>query len=79
MDLLACNKLQFHTFAEHQGWLLLFDKMTDNKSEIGYLLQTGSSIYAVFIDGLFDHMNDNTNASISVNSKDESAEDDDDE
>jgi hypothetical protein len=60
---------------ERQGWLLLFDKMTDTKSEVGYLLQTGSSIFAIFIDGLFDHMNDNTNASLSVNSK----EDDEDE
>jgi uncharacterized membrane protein required for colicin V production len=75
METLLCSKHSFHIFAEHQGWLLLFDKMTDNKSEVGYLLQTGSSIFTVFIDGLFDHMNDNTNASLSVNSK----EDDDDE
>ena len=74
MEILLCNKLQFHTFAERQGWLLLFDKMTDNKSEVGYLLQSGSSIFAVFIDGLFDHMNDNTAATISVNTQ----EDDDD-
>ena len=71
MNTLLCNKLQFHNFAEHQGWLLLFDKMTDNKSEVGYLLQSGSSIFAVFIDGLFDHMNDNTNASLSVNSQED--------
>ena len=75
MNTLLCSKNAFHVFAEHQGWLLLFDKMTDTKSEVGYLLQTGSSIFAVFIDGLFDHMNDNTNASLSVNSK----EDDEDE
>jgi hypothetical protein len=75
MNTLLCSKNAFHVFAERQGWLLLFDKMTDNKSEIGYLLQTGSSIFAVFIDGLFDHMNDTTAATIAVNSK----EDDEDE
>ena len=75
METLKCNKLSFHTFCERQGWLLLFDKMTDTKSEVGYLLQTGSSIFAVFIDGLFDHMNDTTAATIAVNSK----EDDEDE
>ena len=70
METLLCNKYSFHTFAERQGWLLLFDKMTDNKSEVGYLLQSGSSIFAVFIDGLFDHMNDTTAATLEV-TKDE--------
>jgi len=67
MNTLKCSKYQFHTFAEHQGWLLLFDKMTDDKSEVGYLLQNGSSIYAVFFNGLFDHMYDTANAEINVN------------
>ena len=71
METLLCNKYSFHTFAERQGWLLLFDKMTDNKSEVGYMLQTGGVIFAVFIDGEFDHMNDTTNASLSVNSQEE--------
>jgi hypothetical protein len=71
MEILLCSKHSFHVFAEHQGWLLLFDKMTDNKSEVGYMLQSGGVIFAVFIDGLFDHMNDTTNACLSVNSKDE--------
>ena len=75
METLLCNKYSFHTFAERQGWLLLFDKMTDNKSEIGYLLSTGSSIFAVFIDGLFDHINDTTAATIAVNSEEDDAED----
>jgi len=35
METLLCNKLQFHTFCERQGWLLLFDKMTDNESTVG--------------------------------------------
>ena len=74
MEVLKCNKYQFHNFAEHQGWLLLFDKMTDTKSEVGYLLQTGSSIFAVFIGGLFDHMNDTTAATIAVNSEEDDAE-----
>ena len=74
MDILLCPKNSFHTFAEHQGWLLLFDKMTDNKSEVGYLLQSGSSIFAVFMDGLFDHMNDNTAATISVNTQEDEDE-----
>ena len=74
MDTLLCNKNSFHNFAEHQGWLLLFDKMTDSKSEVGYLLQSGSSIFAVFIDGLFDHMNDNTAATISVNTQEDDDE-----
>ena len=74
MDILLGTKLQFHTFAERQGWLLLFDKMTDNKSEVGYLLQSGSSIFAVFIDGVFDHMNDTTAATIAVNSEEDDAE-----
>ena len=75
MNTLLCSKNAFHVFAEHQGWLLLFDKMTDTKSEVGYLLQTGSSIFAVFIDGLFDHMNDTTAATIAVNSEEDDAED----
>ena len=74
MNTLLCSKNAFHVFAEHQGWLLLFDKMTDTKSEVGYLLQTGSSIFAVFIDGLFDHMNDTTAATIAVNSEEDDAE-----
>ena len=74
MDTLLCNKYSFHNFAEHQGWLLLFDKMTDDKSEVGYLLQSGSSIFAVFIDGEFDHMNDTTAATLEVN-KDEDSND----
>jgi hypothetical protein len=77
METLKCTKLQFHTFAEHQGWLLLFDKMTDDKSEVGYLLQTGGVIFAVYIDGLFDHMNDTTNATIAVNSKEDDEDEDD--
>jgi hypothetical protein len=48
--------------------------MTDNKSEVGYLLQTGSSVFAVFIDGLFDHMNDNTNAILSIHTKEDDEE-----
>jgi hypothetical protein len=51
--------------------------MTDNKSEVGYLLQTGGVIFAVYIDGLFDHMNDTTNATIAVNSKEDDEDDDD--
>jgi hypothetical protein len=74
MDTLLCSKNSFHTFAEHQGWLLLFDKMTDEKSEVGYLLQAGSSILAVFTDGEFDHMNDTTNVSLSVNSHEDDAD-----
>ena len=74
MNTLLCSKNAFHVFAEHQGWLLLFDKMTDTKSEVDYLLQTGSSIFAVFIDGLFDHMNDTTAATIAVNSEEDDAE-----
>ena len=76
MDILTCSKHAFHVFAEHQGWLLLFDKMTDNKSEVGYLLQTGSSIFAVFTDGLFDRMNDSSNAAIAVNHTEEEDDDD---
>ena len=71
MDTLLCSKNSFHTFAEHQGWLLLFDKMTEDKSEVGYLLQNGSSIFTVFFNGLFDHMNDNSNATISVNTQED--------
>ena len=71
MNTLFCSKHSFHTFAEHQGWLLLFDKMTDDKSEVGYMLQTGSVIFAVFANGEFDHMSDTTNASLSVNSQEE--------
>lgn len=68
METLLCNKLQFHTFAEHQGWLLLFDKMTEDKSEVGYLLQSGSVIFTVFdIEGNFDRMNDTANTFISIN------------
>ena len=74
MDILLCSKNSFHTFAEHQGWLLLFDKMTDDKSEVGYMLQTGGVIFAVFLNGLFDHMNDTTNAFLSVNMPEENDE-----
>ena len=74
METLLCNKLQFHTFCERQGWLLLFDKMTEDKSEVGYMLQGGGVIFAVFINGLFDHMNDTTNASLSVNSQEDEDE-----
>lgn len=75
MDTLLCSKLSFHTFCEHQGWLLLFDKMTNDKSEVGYLLQNGSAIFAVFINGSFDHMNDNSNSTLSVNTKEEDEDD----
>jgi len=72
MDTLKCNKYQFHTYAEKQGWLLLYDKPTDTGSEIAYLLQRGETIFAVFnIDGYFDHMNDTCNATIGVNTKEE--------
>ena len=71
MDTLRCAKHSFHTFCEHQGWLLLFDKVSEDKSEVGYMLQSGGVIFAVFIDGNFDHMNDTTNAYISVNLEDE--------
>ena len=74
MNTLLCTKHSFHVFAEHQGWLLLFDKMTDTKSEVGYLLQTGSCIYAVFMDGVFEHMSDNSNATLSVDSKEDEDE-----
>ena len=75
MNTLLCSKNAFHVFAEHQGWLLLFDKMTDTKSEVGYLLQTGSCIYAVFMDGVFNGMNDNSNTTLSVDSKEDDGED----
>ena len=75
MNTLLCSKNSFHVFAEHQGWLLLFDKVNDDKSEVGYLLQNGSSVLAAFIDGEFDNMNDITLANISVN--DEKKDDDD--
>jgi hypothetical protein len=72
MDTLLCNKLTFHTFAERQGWLLLFDKVSEDKSEIGYLLQDGGTIFATFnVDGNFDHMNDTRNATIGVNFEEE--------
>ena len=74
MNTLLCSKNSFHVFAEHQGWLLLFDKMTDEKSEVGYLLQNGSCIFAVFFNGLFDHMNDNTLATLSVDTKEDEDE-----
>jgi hypothetical protein len=44
---------------------------------VGYLLQTGGVIFAVYIDGLFDHMNDTTNATIAVNSKEDDEDEDD--
>jgi len=75
METLLCSKNSFHNFAEHQGWLLLFDKMTDTKSEVGYLLQNGSCIFAVFINGLFDGMNDTANATLNVDTKENNAED----
>ena len=76
MDTLKCNNYQFHTFGEKQGWLLLFDKVNDNGSEIGYLLPDGSTISANFdIDGYFDHMNDTCNATIGVETKEENDDD----
>lgn len=68
MDTLKCTKHSFHTFCEHQGWLLLFDKINEDKSEVGYLLPTGSVIFTVFdTEGNFNHMNNITNAFISIN------------
>ena len=76
MDTLKCTKLQFHTFGEKQGWLLLFDKVNDSGSEIGYLLPSGSTIYAHFdIDGYFEHLNDNCNATIEVENNEERDDD----
>jgi len=67
VDDLKCSKLSFHNFAEHQGWLLLYDKMTEEGSEVGYLLQDGESLICGFdTDGNFFRMTDVTNASITV-------------
>jgi hypothetical protein len=75
METLKCNKYSFHTFCERQGWLLLFDKMSEDKSEVGYLLPSGAAIFTVFdTEGNFDHMNDTTTATISVDSEENSDE-----
>jgi hypothetical protein len=79
MDTLKCTKLQFHTFAEKQGWLLLFDEVSDTGSKIGYMLPSGSTIFVVFdTDGNFDHMNDTTAATIEINPNENRSENDDD-
>ena len=70
MDTLKCPKLKFHDFAEHQGWLLLYDKMTEEGSKVSYLLQSGTGIVAWFNEnGEISHMTDGTNAGISVEEK----------
>lgn len=76
METLKCTKLQYHTYAEKQEWLLLFDKPTETGSEIAYLLQHGETILAVFdIDGYFEHLNDNCNATIEVENNEERDDD----
>jgi hypothetical protein len=75
MNTLLCSKNSFHTFCERQGWLLLFDKVNDEKSEIGYLLPSGAAIFTVFdTEGNFDHMSDTTTSTISVDSEENSDE-----
>ena len=77
MDAKLCPKFQFHSFAEHQGWLLLYDKMTEEGSEVGYLLQNGESLFCGFdTDGNFFRMTDVTNASITVDTKENGSKSD---
>ncbi len=67
MDDLKVTKLKFHDFCEHQGWLLLYDKITDKGSMVGYLLQNGIGIIGRFdLSGEFVLMVDATNAEINV-------------
>jgi len=78
METLRCSKNSFHAFAEKQNWLLLFDKVSDSGSEIGYLLPSGSTILVVFdTDGNFDRMNDTTAATIEINPNENRGDDDD--
>ena len=78
METLKCTKLQFHTFAEKQGWLLLFDEVSDTGSKIGYMLTSGSTIFVVFdTDGNFDNMDDTTGATLEIKHRDNQGADDD--
>jgi hypothetical protein len=75
METLRCSKNSFHAFAEKQNWLLLFDKVNDLGSEISYMLSNGNTLFVVFdIDGYFDHMNDTCNATIGINTKEDTDE-----
>jgi hypothetical protein len=74
MDTLKCTKLDFHRFAERQGWLLLYDNPRGDGSSVSYLLQDGNCIVADFDDvGLFKSLTDITNARTEVDSDSQDA------
>ena len=74
MDTLKCAKLDFHRFAERQGWLLLYDNPIEEGSNVSYLLQDGNCIVADFDEsGLFKSLTDITNARLEVESSSQDA------
>jgi len=66
MDM-KCTKSKFADYAEKQGWLELYDRVTDKGSEIGYILQDGCSITAYFDhEANFRFLNDAQNVGMSA-------------
>ncbi len=64
---IKCSKYKFHDFCERQGWLLLYDTITEEKSSICYLLQDGNAIVADFDTiGEFKALTDITNCRVAV-------------
>jgi hypothetical protein len=69
---MKCHKSTFAAFAENRGWLELYDKPNNKGSEMGYLLQDGSSLTVYFNqDAEFRALNDVANVCMNADGDDD--------